>query len=128
MSTPIPTTQVLARGLQLEVVDVEAAGSSSDFANQDKVLQDLERTQWDLIIIDQPHHCVRTGHNVKSGRRKDTRTCKSVTNKLQDRIRSRSCATPQRRFGLWDFINGGKAKARMVGHQVLNTSVTTVST
>jgi len=101
MSTSIPTTQVLVRSLQLEVVDVEAAGSSSDFAKQDKVLQDLERTQWDLIIIDQAHHCVRMGRNVKSGRRKDTGTCEPVTNKLQDRIRSRSWATPQGRFGLW---------------------------
>jgi hypothetical protein len=32
-----------------------------DFAKQEKVLQELERTVWDLVIIDEAHHCVRLG-------------------------------------------------------------------
>ena len=35
--------------------------TSVDFAKQEKVLQDLERTVWDLVIIDEAHHCVRLG-------------------------------------------------------------------
>jgi len=34
---------------------------SIDFAKQEKVLQDLERTSWDLVVIDEAHHCVRMG-------------------------------------------------------------------
>lgn len=33
--------------------------TSVDFAKQEKVLQDLERSTWDLIIIDEAHHCMR---------------------------------------------------------------------
>lgn len=29
-----------------------------DFAKQEHVLQELERTAWDLVIIDEAHHCV----------------------------------------------------------------------
>ena len=29
-----------------------------DFAKQERVLQELERTAWDLVIIDEAHHCV----------------------------------------------------------------------
>jgi ERCC4-related helicase len=35
--------------------------TSVDFAKQEKVLQELERTVWDLVIIDEAHHCVRLG-------------------------------------------------------------------
>lgn len=38
--------------------------TSIDFAKQEKVLQDLERTQWDLIVIDEAHHCVRMGRDA----------------------------------------------------------------
>jgi superfamily II DNA or RNA helicase len=34
---------------------------SIDFAKQEKVLQDLERTSWDVVVIDEAHHCVRVG-------------------------------------------------------------------
>lgn len=33
--------------------------TSVDFAKQEKVLQELERTVWDLVILDEAHHCVR---------------------------------------------------------------------
>jgi len=29
-----------------------------DFAKQDHVLEELERTAWDLVIIDEAHHCI----------------------------------------------------------------------
>lgn len=35
--------------------------TSVDFARQEKVVQHLERTTWDLIVIDEAHHCVRMG-------------------------------------------------------------------
>lgn len=35
--------------------------TSVDFAKQEKVLQELERTSWDLVVIDEAHHCVRLG-------------------------------------------------------------------
>jgi ERCC4-related helicase len=34
---------------------------SIDFAKQEKVLLDLERATWDLVIIDEAHHCVSLG-------------------------------------------------------------------
>lgn len=34
---------------------------SIDFAKQEKVLLDLERAAWDLVIIDEAHHCVSLG-------------------------------------------------------------------
>ena len=34
---------------------------SIDFAKQDKVLSELERTAWDLLVIDEAHHCVSMG-------------------------------------------------------------------
>lgn len=36
---------------------------SVDFAKQEKLLQDLERTAWDLVVIDEAHHCVRLGRD-----------------------------------------------------------------
>jgi ERCC4-related helicase len=42
--------------------DHEALGLISiDFAKQEKVLQYLERTQFDVVIIDEAHHCVSLG-------------------------------------------------------------------
>ena len=35
--------------------------TSIDFAKQEKVLQDIERSTWDLVIIDEAHHCVKLG-------------------------------------------------------------------
>lgn len=32
--------------------------TSLDFAKQESVLEDLERAAWDLVIIDEAHHCV----------------------------------------------------------------------
>lgn len=34
---------------------------SIDFAKQEKVMIDLERAVWDLVIIDEAHHCVKLG-------------------------------------------------------------------
>ena len=34
---------------------------SIDFAKQERVLQDLERTQYDVVVIDEAHHCARLG-------------------------------------------------------------------
>lgn len=42
--------------------DSEALGLISiDFAKQEVVLRDIERTQWDVVVIDEAHHCVRLG-------------------------------------------------------------------
>jgi superfamily II DNA or RNA helicase len=35
--------------------------ASIDFLKQEKVLQDLERSSYDVIVIDEAHHCVETG-------------------------------------------------------------------
>jgi len=35
--------------------------TSVDFAKQEKVLLELERTVWDLVVLDEAHHCVRLG-------------------------------------------------------------------
>ncbi len=46
---------------------------SIDFAKQDKVMLHLERSVWDLVIIDEAHHCVRlggAGDNEDSRRRR----------------------------------------------------------
>jgi superfamily II DNA or RNA helicase len=38
--------------------------TSLDFAKQERVLEELERSGWDLAIIDEAHHCVGTGTNT----------------------------------------------------------------
>ncbi|HEX2939901.1 MAG TPA: DEAD/DEAH box helicase family protein [Rhodopila sp.] len=35
--------------------------TSVDFAKQDHVLRELERATWDLVIIDEAHHCIADG-------------------------------------------------------------------
>ena len=35
--------------------------TSLDFAKQDHVLDEIERSAWDLVIIDEAHHCVAFG-------------------------------------------------------------------
>jgi superfamily II DNA or RNA helicase len=35
--------------------------TSLDFAKQERVLEDLERSAWDLAIIDEAHHCISAG-------------------------------------------------------------------
>jgi ERCC4-related helicase len=35
-----------------------------DFAKQDHVLEELERSAWDLVIIDEAHHCVGFGASM----------------------------------------------------------------
>ena len=42
---------------------------SLDFAKQERVLEDLERSSWDLAILDEAHHCVGT---AAGGDRDDT--------------------------------------------------------
>ena len=50
--------------------DQEALGLISiDFAKQEKVLKDIERSQFDVVIIDEAHHCVRLGN---AGDREDS--------------------------------------------------------
>src|SRR5690606_36868907 len=47
---------------------------SIDFAKQDRVLDELERTTWDLVVIDEAHHCVRLGGGSdRVGSREDSR-------------------------------------------------------
>jgi hypothetical protein len=35
-----------------------------DFAKQDHILEELERSTWDLVIIDEAHHCVGFGSHM----------------------------------------------------------------
>jgi ERCC4-related helicase len=39
--------------------------TSIDFAKQERVLQELERTTWDLVVIDEAHHCVKMSSGVE---------------------------------------------------------------
>lgn len=45
---------------------------SIDFAKQEKVLEELERTQYDLVVIDEAHHCAALGTagDVEDSRRR----------------------------------------------------------
>ncbi len=52
------------RGLELGANPFDHASLcllSLDFAKQEKVLIDLERSSWDLVVIDESHHCVKLG-------------------------------------------------------------------
>lgn len=58
------TLQEERRGLELGANPFDHVSyclTSVDFIKQEKVLQDLERTSWDVVIIDEAHHCVRMG-------------------------------------------------------------------
>ena len=59
-----------AQALRAERLNLEYGGNpfaassfvltSLDFAKQESVLQELERTAWDLTIVDEAHHCIGT--------------------------------------------------------------------
>jgi len=59
-----------AHALRAERLNLEYGGNpfatssfvltSLDFAKQESVLQELERTAWDLTIVDEAHHCIGT--------------------------------------------------------------------
>lgn len=44
--------------------------TSIDFAKQERVLEELERTAWDLVIIDEAHHCVGAPDTAATQRRR----------------------------------------------------------
>lgn len=44
--------------------------ASIDFVKQEKVLSDLERTSWDVVVIDEAHHCAKLG---RAADREDSR-------------------------------------------------------
>src|SRR5271166_2826855 len=62
--TPITNSASLQdarRGLELGGNPFDATAlclTSMDFAKSDRVLAELERAAWDLVIIDEAHHCV----------------------------------------------------------------------
>ena len=62
--TPITDSAALTearRGLELGGNPFDATAlclTSIDFAKSDRVLAELERAAWDLVIIDEAHHCV----------------------------------------------------------------------
>ena len=39
--------------------------TSLDFAKQERVLEELERSSWDLAIIDEAHHCIGAGGSTE---------------------------------------------------------------
>jgi len=58
--TDAASLRALRRGQELGGNPFDAAAlclASMDFAKQDRVLEELERTSWDLVIIDEAHHC-----------------------------------------------------------------------
>jgi len=53
--------RAVRRGLELGGNPFDSTSlclTSVDFAKSDRVLMELERTAWDLVIIDEAHHCV----------------------------------------------------------------------
>ncbi|HEY2616780.1 MAG TPA: helicase-related protein [Acetobacteraceae bacterium] len=44
--------------------------TSLDFAKQERVLEELERSAWDLAIIDEAHHCVSAGTDREATQRR----------------------------------------------------------
>jgi superfamily II DNA or RNA helicase len=44
--------------------------TSLDFAKQERVLEELERSAWDLAIIDEAHHCVSAGTDREDTQRR----------------------------------------------------------
>lgn len=66
------TLQAERRRLELGANPFEAMPlclMSLDFAKQDLVLQELERVCWDLVIVDEAHHCVANANEVATQRR-----------------------------------------------------------
>ncbi len=58
--TDIASLQAQKRRTELGVNPFQATSlclTSLDFAKQERVLQDLERTRWDVAVIDEAHHC-----------------------------------------------------------------------
>jgi superfamily II DNA or RNA helicase len=56
-----PSLREARRGLELGGNPFDATAlclTSIDFAKSDRVLAELERVAWDLVIIDEAHHCV----------------------------------------------------------------------
>ena len=63
-----------AQALRAERLNLEYGGNpfaassfvltSLDFAKQESVLQELERTAWDLTIVDEAHHCIGTAASL----------------------------------------------------------------
>ena len=74
-----PTILGDAAGLRARRREIELGGNpfesvalcltSLDFAKQDPVLAELERSAWDLAIIDEAHHCVGNGATDTQRRR-----------------------------------------------------------
>jgi superfamily II DNA or RNA helicase len=70
--TPITDTaslQAQRRRLELGGNPFDAIAlclTSLDFAKQERVLEDLERSSWDLAIIDEAHHCISAGVGTDS--------------------------------------------------------------
>ncbi len=59
--TDAATLQEQRRKLELGNSPFDAVAlclTSLDFAKQERVLEELERSAWDLAIIDEAHHCV----------------------------------------------------------------------
>ena len=44
--------------------------TSLDFAKQERILEDLERSAWDLAIVDEAHHCIATGADREDTQRR----------------------------------------------------------
>jgi superfamily II DNA or RNA helicase len=60
-----PSLRTARRGLELGGNPFEATAlclTSIDFAKSDLVLAELERVAWDLVIIDEAHHCAGDGN------------------------------------------------------------------
>ncbi len=61
--------RAVRRGMELGGNPFEATAlclTSIDFAKQDRVLEELERASWDLVIIDEAHHCVAAAPTMVS--------------------------------------------------------------
>ncbi len=63
----------LRRGMELGGNPFDATAlclTSMDFCKQDRVLEELERTSWDLVIIDEAHHCVAVAGSREANQRR----------------------------------------------------------
>jgi len=61
--------RAVRRGLELGGNPFDSTAlclTSIDFAKQDRVLEELERASWDLVIIDEAHHCVAAAATASS--------------------------------------------------------------